>query len=123
MEEKKKKISIVDDQAGVRRLLVELFKDDGYDTLVATNGFEAVDFVRKDPPDLVLLDMKMPGIDGVETLRQIRQINQEIKVVMMTAYGELELVQKSIALGAAEHITKPFDINSLREKIKANLAT
>jgi two-component system response regulator (stage 0 sporulation protein F) len=121
MNAEAKKILIVDDQAGVRRLLVEMFKEDGYITLVAANGYEAVELVRKEPPDLVLLDMKMPGIDGVETLRQIREIDQEIKVVMMTAYGELELVQQSIALGAAEHITKPFDINSLREKIKSKL--
>lgn len=121
MVTKRKKILIVDDQDGVRRLLVELFKNDGYITLVAANGYEAVELVKREQPDLVLLDMKMPGIDGVETLRQIRQIDQDAKVIMMTAYGELELVQQSIALGAAEHITKPFDINTLRERIRFNL--
>ena len=113
MEEKS--ILVVDDQIGVRRLLVETFRDQGFDVDVAANGYEALEKLKHKAPDLILLDMKMPGMNGLEVLRQIKQRYPDQAVIMMTAYGELEIVNEAINLGVKECITKPFDINQLRE--------
>lgn len=113
-----KKILIVDDQLGIRLLLTELFKKEGYETAQAANGAEALDYLQKVRPDLVLLDMKIPGMDGLEILRRIREIDKTLKVIMMTAYGELDMIQEAKDLGALKHFTKPFDINEIRMEVR-----
>ncbi|NPV26726.1 MAG: response regulator [Firmicutes bacterium] len=110
-------ILVVDDQMGVRRLLFEAFKEDGYEVRLAASGFEAISQVNSAPPQLILMDMKMPGMNGLEALREIKRINPDIAVIMMTAYGELEIVAEAMKLGVKEYITKPFDINELRELV------
>ena len=82
------KILVVDDQFGVRRLLVEAFQDDGHEVKTAENGEEALGVLRSFEPDVILLDMKMPGMNGIETLRQIRVLNCQVPVIMMTGYGQ-----------------------------------
>ena len=67
--------------------------------------------LRNESPDLVLLDMKIPGMDGLEILKHIKQDRSEIKVIMMTAYGELDMIKEATDLGALMHFTKPFDID------------
>lgn len=112
--DKKGKLLIVDDQNGIRVLLVEVFNSEGYETFEASNGKLALDIVEKEDPDLVLLDMKIPGMDGLEILKRVKKIKPEIKVIMMTAYGELEMIKEARAMGALMHFTKPFDIDELR---------
>ncbi|GFR37214.1 sporulation initiation phosphotransferase F [Insulibacter thermoxylanivorax] len=109
-----KKLLIVDDQNGIRVLLMEVFNSEGYETFQASNGRLALEIVKDKQPDLVLLDMKIPGMDGLEILKQIRKIDTEIKVIMMTAYGELDMIKEAMELGALAHFTKPFDIDELR---------
>jgi two-component system response regulator (stage 0 sporulation protein F) len=113
----KRKLLIVDDQNGIRILLTEVFNSEGYETFQASNGRLALDIVRDEKPDLVLLDMKIPGMDGLEILKQIRKIDKEIKVIMMTAYGELDMIKEAMELGALSHFTKPFDIDELRHAV------
>ena len=115
-------ILVVDDQMGVRRLLFEAFKEDGYDVRLAASGFEAISQVNSDPPRLILMDMKMPGMNGLEALREIKRLNPEVSVIMMTAYGELEIVAEAMKLGVKEYITKPFDINELRDLVSKVLS-
>lgn len=110
----KKKLLIVDDQVGIRILLLEVFATEGYDTFQAANGRTALDIVRNHRPDLVLLDMKIPGMDGLEILKQIKEYDRGIKVIMMTAYGELDMIKEATDLGALMHFTKPFDIDEMR---------
>jgi two-component system, response regulator, stage 0 sporulation protein F len=117
----KKKILIVDDQNGIRVLLMEVFSNEGYDTYQASNGKLALEIVRTNPPDLILLDMKIPGMDGLEILKHIKQINPSIKVIMMTAYGELDMIKEATDHGALMHFTKPFDIDELRQAVNAQL--
>ncbi|MFD0868166.1 MULTISPECIES: response regulator [Paenibacillus] len=117
----KKKLLIVDDQNGIRVLLVEVFNSEGYQTFQASNGKLALDIVRKEPPDLVLLDMKIPGMDGLDILRHIKQIDSSIKVIMMTAYGELDMIKEATDLGALMHFTKPFDIDELRVAVNSQM--
>jgi two-component system response regulator (stage 0 sporulation protein F) len=112
-----KKLLIVDDQNGIRMLLMEVFTSEGYETYQASNGRLAIDIVKNMKPDLVLLDMKIPGMDGLEILKQIRKIDTEIKVIMMTAYGELDMIKEAMELGALAHFTKPFDIDELRHEV------
>ncbi|GIP40304.1 response regulator [Paenibacillus sp. J31TS4] len=116
---KKRKLLIVDDQNGIRVLLVEVFNSEGYQTFQASNGKLALEIVRKEAPELVLLDMKIPGMDGLDILKHIKQINPAIKVIMMTAYGELDMIKEATDLGALMHFTKPFDIDELRIAVNA----
>lgn len=115
---KDKKILVVDDQFGIRILLTEILQKDGYTTFQAANGIQALSIVEKHQPDLVLLDMKIPGMDGLEILKKIKESWSHIEVIMMTAYGELNMINEAIRLGAKKHFTKPFDIDEVREEIR-----
>lgn len=121
MEQTQKKILIVDDQNGIRILLMELFGNEGYQMYQAANGKAALEVVEKDNPDLVLLDMKIPGMDGLEILKHIKSTHPHIKVIMMTAYGELDIIKQAKDLGAISHFTKPFDIDEMRNVVDQNL--
>lgn len=118
----KGKILIVDDQFGIRILLNEVFQKEGYKTFQAANGVQALDIVTKEMPDLVLLDMKIPGMDGIEILKRMKQITKDIRVIIMTAYGELDMIQEARDLGALTHFAKPFDIDDLRAAVKQYIA-
>lgn len=115
------KILIVDDQYGIRVLLHEVFQKEGYQTFQAANGFQALDIVKKDCPDLVILDMKIPGMDGIEILKHVKEINRDIKVILMTAYGELDMIQEAKELGALMHFAKPFDIDEIRSAVRKEI--
>jgi two-component system response regulator (stage 0 sporulation protein F) len=116
-----KQLLIVDDQQGIRLLLNEVFKREGYETFLAANGIEALDIAERIKPDGVLLDMKIPGMDGIEILKRLKSKMPEVPVVMMTAYGELDLIQEAMKLGAAHYFTKPFDIYEVRDAVNAML--
>lgn len=116
-----KKVLIVDDQNGIRILLMEVFSSEGYNTFQAPNGKIALEIVNNDKPDLVLLDMKIPGMDGLEILKHIKEIDPDIKVIMMTAYGELDMIKEATDLGALMHFTKPFDIDEMRVAVNMRL--
>jgi len=115
------RILVVDDQMGVRRLLFEAFKEEGYTVEMASGGNEAIAKVMQAVPDLILMDMKMPGMNGLEALKEIKKIDQAIAVIMMTAYGELEIVTEAMKLGVREYITKPFDLNDLKLLVKRTI--
>ncbi len=116
------KVLVIDDQPGIRRLLVEVLAEEGYTVITASNGYEGVQQVKDEHPNLILMDMKMPGMDGIETLRELKRIGEADKVIMMTAYGELELVTQAQQLGAYAYITKPFDIIKLCQMVSDQLA-
>lgn len=117
----KKKVLIVDDQNGIRVLLMEVFGSEGYQTFQAANGKLALEIVANEHPDLVLLDMKIPGMDGLEILKYVKQIDPELRVIMMTAYGELDMIKEATDLGALMHFTKPFDIDEIRIAVNMQL--
>ncbi len=113
------KVMIVDDQTGIRRLLAEYFNSVGWQPVQAKNGQEAVNLFNESPDvDVILLDMKMPVMDGLETLRSVRERNQDIPVIIMTAYGELDLVRQAEKLGISDKVSKPFDIEMLRDRVQ-----
>lgn len=115
------KILIVDDQYGIRILLNEVLKKEGYETLQAANGPDAIKLAKDENPDLVLLDMKIPGMDGIEILKKMKSDNQAIRAIIMTAYGELDMIQEAKQIGAIMHVPKPFDIDDIRKTVKDHL--
>lgn len=121
MTERDYGLLIVDDQPGVRRLLYEAFTDEGYRVRMAGGGQEALKLVSQEIPDMILLDIKMPVMNGLETLEELRKIDPDMPVLLMTAYGELEVVEKAKKLGARHYIIKPFDLNEVRLLVKALL--
>jgi YesN/AraC family two-component response regulator len=78
----------------------------------------ALQLVKKEKPDLMLLDIKMPGMDGIEVLRKIKKMKKEIVVIMFTAYGTLETARKAMKLGAYDYVTKPVDLFLLKSLVK-----
>ncbi len=111
------KILIVDDQKGVRRLLEELFKKEGWQVRVAGDGYEAIEKVGEQIPDLILMDVKMPNMNGLEATHAIMTANPDIPIIMMTAYGEIEIVKQALEAGVRRCISKPFDIITLRDMV------
>lgn len=107
------KILIVDDQFGIRMLLNEVLRKEGYETYLASNGMEALGLLSLHQADLVFLDMKIPGMDGIEILKKMKEHSPQVKVIMMTAYGELDLINTALSTGAIGYLPKPFDILEL----------
>ena len=112
------KILIVDDQPGIRQLLSEILKEEGYAIHNAINGMEGINKFEEIKPDVILLDMKMPGMDGIEVLDEIKKLSSDAKVIVMTAYGELEPINHARRLGAYGYVSKPFDVVNLCQIIK-----
>jgi len=121
----KPRILVVDDEEYTCTVMKRLLSKKGYDVLIARNGYEAVSVCKREDVDLALLDQRMPGISGIETLKEIKSINPAISVVMMTGYATVEEAVKAMKLGAYTYLTKPFDNieeveviidNALREK-------
>jgi CheY-like chemotaxis protein len=113
------KVLIVDDNEAFRRLNAEFLKMDGHQVLMARSGRETVDLVRQERPDIVLLDIMMPGIDGYEVCRQIKNDPdiQDTMVVMVTALPESERF-KSYQAGADGYVTKPISPRDMRAMVK-----
>ncbi|MDD4334387.1 MAG: response regulator [Desulfotomaculaceae bacterium] len=112
---------IVDDQDGVRKFLCEAFAEEGYNVETAASGAEAVRKAGIRPPSLILLDIKMPGMSGLETLEGLRQIVPDTPVVIMTAYSELDIIAEVEKRGVKYYINKPFDLSELRYLIRGLL--
>ena len=111
-----KTVLVVDDEEIIRDFFARTLKQ--YRVLTAISGEEALNIIKKDRPDLVLLDIKMPGMNGIETLRQIKQIDESIVVIMLSAYGTLETNLEAARLGAYTSIAKPFDSGYMDSVIK-----
>ena len=118
----KRRIMIVDDQKGVRRLLEELFKREGWEVYAAVDGKEAIEKVGQFQPSILLIDMKMPNMNGLDASQKILEKHQEMAIIMMTAYGEMEVVKRALESGVRKCITKPFDILYLRDEINRIVA-
>lgn len=116
------RILIVDDEQSVREVLSEYFTEQGYAVETASDGEEALAHVQRSTPDLVLLDVRMPGIDGVETLRRLRGIAPNVAVIMVTANEDVALARDTLKLGALDYVAKPFDFVYLERAIMAGLA-
>ena len=113
-----KTILIVDDEKDLCTILSDSLSRDRYRVVTAFNGKMGLQLVKKEKPDLILLDIKMPGMDGIEVLRKIKKMKKEIVVIMFTAYGTLETARKAMKLGAYDYVTKPVDLFLLKSLVK-----
>lgn len=110
-------ILVVDDQAGVRLLLREVFRETGYRIALASHGQEAIVLASAELPSLALVDLKMPVMDGLETLRALKSLDPSMPVLIMTALGEGR-IHELLENGARDCITKPFDVFALRNLVQ-----
>jgi two-component system, NtrC family, response regulator HydG len=113
-----KSLLIVDDEAGHRQMLRAYLEDEGFQASEAPDGLQAVTTVQERAFDLVLLDLKMPGMDGLEALRRMRRISSAMPIIMMTAYGTIEAAVEAIKSGAQDFVAKPLDMEELTLKIR-----
>jgi diguanylate cyclase (GGDEF)-like protein len=112
------KILIVDDEEVVCRLFAEMLKLYGYQTVMTTDGSTVVEMLWKEPFDVVLLDLVMPPFHGLELLRQIKQCDENLPVVIVTGYGSIETAVESMQAGAADFVTKPVEASVLNIRIQ-----
>jgi two-component system nitrogen regulation response regulator GlnG len=108
-----KKILVVDDEESIRWALRKALEREGYRVVLASDGAEALARATESGIDLVLMDIKMPGSDGLETLTRIKEIHPNLPVIIMTAFGTLQAAVQAMKRGAYDHITKPFDFDEL----------
>ncbi len=106
-------ILIVDDEKNYPRILSAVLEEEGFETFCANSGYEAFEILKNIDVDLVLTDMKMPKMDGIELLEKIKDKDKELPVIMMTAYGTVDKAVEAIQKGAYSYILKPFDNNRL----------
>jgi CheY-like chemotaxis protein len=114
-------VLIVDDQPAIRMLLRELFQIEGVTVYEAPHGRLAIEQVRRNQIDFILLDLKMPDMDGIDALKQIRTFNSHVKVAMITAYGDPDKLEAAKRLGTLAFFTKPFDIEYVKNFVMAKL--
>ena len=116
----KRKVLVVDDDPQIRKILERMLIGPSYDVRTAVDGVTALSQVKEDPPDLVILDIMMPGMSGIEVCRQIRETNPEhpIQVLMLSAKDSQSDRRRALEYGANDYVTKPFHIASLVRKIQ-----
>ncbi|NJD90076.1 MAG: sigma-54-dependent Fis family transcriptional regulator, partial [Geobacter sp.] len=106
-------VLVVDDEAGIRSALQGILEDEGYVVSLAVDGLDAIESLQRDLPDLVMLDIWMPRMDGMDTLARIKELYPELAVVMISGHGTIETAVKSTKLGAFDFIEKPLSLEKV----------
>jgi len=115
------KILVIDDDPEVRMATRDFLSSKGYEVAVAEGGREALRLLAASPVDVVLLDVAMPDMDGMETLKRIVSAQPNMPVIMVTANADIEITSKVLQLGAADYVPKPFDLDYLDQAISIQL--
>ena len=116
------KILVIDDEQGIRDLLHTLLSRKGYDVVVAENGRKGLDLFRRERPDVIVLDLKMPVMDGLAVLQEVRNLNPSQPVIILTGAATPETEQQVRALGVSEFVEKEFSLHLLGDSLKRILA-
>ena len=117
------KILVIDDEQSIRDLLDRLLRRKGYDVVLAVSGQKGLECFRRERPDVIVLDLKMPEMDGLTVLRQIRSLNRSQPVIVLTGSRTAEMEQQVRALGVTEYIAKGFSLHLLGDALKRLLKT
>jgi DNA-binding response OmpR family regulator len=117
------RVLVVDDEPDFIELLREFLTAKGYEVIAASNGEEALRKVKEERPHLILLDVRMPKMNGLEVLKQVREIDHEVGVIMVTAVNEEETGRQALKLGAFDYITKPLDLKYLERSLWYKITT
>ena len=112
------KILVIDDEPGIRNLLDTLLRRKGYDVVLAESGQKGLDLFRRERPNVIVLDLKMPGMDGLSVLQQVRSLDSKKPVIVLTGAGTAETEQKVRALGVTEYVEKEFSLHLLGDSLK-----
>ncbi len=115
------KILVVDDERDICDFITNFFQERGYEVFAAMNGDDALTIAKSKDPDLILLDIKMKGMDGIATLRHLKEIKKSTKVVMVTALEDQDKMDEACRLGACEYITKPLILDHLERTVEGIL--
>lgn len=115
----RKRILLVDDEEGIQLLYREEFEEEGYEVIAAYNGEEALEKFRLEPPDLVILDINMPGMNGIEVLRRMKEINPNLPVILSSAYQEYK--QDFGSWASEEYIVKSANMDELKSAVRKHL--
>jgi DNA-binding NtrC family response regulator len=111
-------VLVIDDEDGIRNLLETLLSRKGYEVVLASNGQRGLELFRRKRPDVVVLDLKMPEMNGLTVLQQVRQLNPTQPVVILTGAGTAEAEQQVRALGVTEYVEKEFSLHRLGDSLK-----
>ena len=113
MDDLRWKVLVIDDEEGIRKVLTITLADAGYEVLAASDGEMGLRVCRADAPQIVVTDIRMPGMDGLEVLRRIKQEHPDREVIVITAFGEMEMAVRALQLDASDFITKPIENEAL----------
>lgn len=117
------KILVVDDESFITRSVKHFLEKEGYEVLIADTGEEGLDIFRAESPDVVLLDVNLPGMSGLEAVKALRELSGDVVIIMVTAHGNIETEVSAIKLGIHDFLEKPFDLTRLSLIIKKALET
>jgi DNA-binding NtrC family response regulator len=115
------KLLVVDDESDICDFVKNFFQERGYQVFTALNGEDALSVAKADKPDIVLLDIKMKGMDGIATLKHLKEIDKALKIIMVTALEDQDKMNEACKLGACEYITKPLILDHLEEAVEKRL--
>ncbi len=115
------KLLVVDDEQDICDFVKNFFKDRGFHVFTALNGDDAVSITKKERPDIILLDIRMKGMDGMAVLKHIKEIDKNMRVIMVTALEDQDKMHEAYKLGACDYITKPLMLDYLEQAVEKNL--
>lgn len=116
-----KNILVVDDDTGVRTVFSSILRKEGYRVTAVKNGYEAIKVIDEESFDLALVDLRMPGLDGIQVLEKIKSRRPQTRVIIYSAYGSVEDAVEAMRKGAADYLNKPFSPNELELSLKKTL--
>ena len=119
----KQTVLVVDDTPMILHVFKRILREERYAVLTANNGKEALELVRQKSVELVILDLKLPDMSGIEILRRIKRLRDNVEVIVITGYGTMKTVRAAMRLGAYDYITKPFDDNYIKALVENALST